>query len=244
MHISDVGEKSHGRSDYWYGWRMCAPSSSSSVKRVLSPQRHRHPQKFAKCKPLLSWVGLFSAPPEWFKGTGRWGRGRYYRILILSLYALERGKVLQINIVIYIFCNTNSLRPSIHILVCYGLQEKLSPLWPLSRKPLSLRYGVFCTVSVSHHPRVRVGVNGDRVWISAMEQSGNIKMIYLYWNYLTLLILIWPINNINVNNREDLIPQALTKVRQAHKLDPRRLLFTGVVVPLALKRSKQMRPVF
>lgn len=42
----------------------CVPPSSSSVKRVLSPQRHRHPQKFAKCKPLLSWVGLFSAPPE------------------------------------------------------------------------------------------------------------------------------------------------------------------------------------
>lgn len=62
------------------------------------------------------------------------------------------------------------------------------------------------TVTVSHALWVRIGVNGDRVWISSMEQSGNMKMIYLYWNYLTLLILIWPINNINVNNREEPIP--------------------------------------
>lgn len=95
MHISDVGVEDEEVT--WEIWLliwmedMCL-LPSSSVKRVLSPQRQQRPQKFAKCKPLLSWVRLFAAPAEWFKGTGRWGRGRYYRILILSLHAPSVGR--------------------------------------------------------------------------------------------------------------------------------------------------------
>lgn len=234
-------KKSHGRSDYWYGWRMCASFPRSPWKGYWVPNDnnvHRNSQNVN-----LSWVGFVYS-------------------LLLRNDLRGQGDEAGDDIIVFLFCPytpqawegiTNKYCNIYFVIpIHWGRKFIFSSVMGSGKVISSLAFvseafepcmGVFCTVSASHPPWVRVGVNGDRVWISSMEQSGNIKMIYLYWNYLTLLILIWPINNINVNNREDLIPPN-PHAGKVVPMDPRRLLFTEVVVPPALKRSKQRWSVF